>query len=91
MQTSTSEDYKILFLNWNLKYFHYIEISANLLYLFEIVNNLRWFPIPSMNERRYEASSVVDENDNIWVMGGTHDSKGSGEIISSSKVKNPIF
>ena len=31
-----------------------------------------------MKERRYEASSVVDENDNLWVIGGTDDSKGSG-------------
>ena len=38
----------------------------------------RWFQIPSMINRRYEGSSVVDENDNLWVIGGTHDSKGSG-------------
>ena len=31
-----------------------------------------------MGNRRYEGSSVVDEDDNLWVIGGTHDSKGSG-------------
>ncbi len=29
-----------------------------------------WFEIPEMHYRRYSAASSVDNNDNLWVIGG---------------------
>jgi hypothetical protein len=43
-----------------------------------------------MIHRRYEGSSVVDEDDNLWVLGGTHDSKGSGSALNNYHYPNMI-
>ncbi len=38
----------------------------------------RWNQIPSMNDKRHYAASVLDQNGNLWVIGGHHDSQAAG-------------
>lgn len=50
--------------------------NLNTCYEFNSTVN-RWYPIPHMAHKRYYATSVLDERGNMWVLGGTHNSKAS--------------
>ena len=37
----------------------------------------RWFIIPGLTEKRYQAASVLDVNGDMWVLGGTSNSSAA--------------
>jgi hypothetical protein len=49
------------------------------------IPNFSWNEISGMSVPRYQATSVVDDNDNMWVFGGTYDDDlGKKSIFLSS-------
>ncbi len=51
----------------NLINLRFSEYFSQLLFL------LRWNQIPSMSLPRLSATSILDDNNNMWVFGGTYD------------------